>query len=128
MPLMACSARSKVRNEGIGAAGGIDGSNCLTVGRGGTTQSQQDLGTQFTVALPQHFLYFFPDPQGHGSFRPTLGALHRGSDVRAVASACRCFRKYRYAPKSPAAMCTMTSSRFSGLIGSGRISGSVSCS
>jgi putative peptidoglycan lipid II flippase len=22
---------------------------------------------------PQHFLYFFPDPQGHGSLRPTLG-------------------------------------------------------
>lgn len=21
---------------------------------------------------PQHFLYFFPDPHGHGSFRPTL--------------------------------------------------------
>ena len=21
---------------------------------------------------PQHFLYFFPDPQGHGSFRPIL--------------------------------------------------------
>jgi hypothetical protein len=91
MPLMACSARSKVRNEGIGTAGGIDGSNCLTVGRGGTTQSQQDLGTQFTVALPQHFLYFFPDPQGHGSFRLTLEALRPGSRVKVVsASACRC--------------------------------------
>src|SRR6266496_2657322 len=22
---------------------------------------------------PQHFLYFFPDPQGQGSFRPTFG-------------------------------------------------------
>ena len=94
MPLMACSARSKVRNEGIGAAGGIDGSNCLTVGRRGTTQSQQDLGTQFTVALPQHFLYFFPDPQGHGSFRPTLEALRPGSRVKVVsASACRCALK-----------------------------------
>jgi hypothetical protein len=30
---------------------------------------------QFTVAAPQHFLYFFPKPQGHGSFRPTLGAV-----------------------------------------------------
>ena len=23
--------------------------------------------------LPQHFLYFFPDPQMHGSFRPISG-------------------------------------------------------
>jgi hypothetical protein len=29
---------------------------------------------QFTVAPPQHFLYFFPEPQGHIPFRPTLGA------------------------------------------------------
>ena len=27
---------------------------------------------QFTVSPPQHFLYFFPEPHGHGSFRPTL--------------------------------------------------------
>jgi hypothetical protein len=36
---------------------------------------------QFTVAAPQHFLYFFPEPHGHGSFRLTLGALGRGSLV-----------------------------------------------
>jgi hypothetical protein len=24
------------------------------------------------VALPQHFLNFLPEPQGHGSLRPTL--------------------------------------------------------
>jgi hypothetical protein len=30
---------------------------------------------QFTVAPPQHFLYFFPDPHGNAAFRPTLGAL-----------------------------------------------------
>jgi hypothetical protein len=30
---------------------------------------------QFTFAPPQHFLYFFPEPQGHGSLRPTLGAV-----------------------------------------------------
>ena len=24
------------------------------------------------ACLPQHFLYFFPLPQGHGSFLPTL--------------------------------------------------------
>jgi hypothetical protein len=39
---------------------------------------------QFTVAPPQHFLYFFPEPQGHGAFRPTLGALRLGSCVKAV--------------------------------------------
>src|SRR5206468_7586952 len=27
-----------------------------------------------TRCLPQHFLYFRPLPQGHGSLRPTLGA------------------------------------------------------
>src|ERR1017187_10785787 len=37
--------------------------------------------SQFTVAAPQHFLYFFPEPHGHGSFRLTLGALRRGSEV-----------------------------------------------
>src|SRR5207237_955138 len=31
--------------------------------------------SQFTVTLPQHFLYFFPDPHGHGSFRPTLRVM-----------------------------------------------------
>ena len=34
-----------------------------------------DIGAQFAIALPQHFLYFFPDPHGHGSFRPTLGVV-----------------------------------------------------
>ena len=32
---------------------------------------------QFTLAPPQHFLYFFPEPHGHGSFRPTLGVLRQ---------------------------------------------------
>ncbi|GAB6042317.1 hypothetical protein JCM17961_29930 [Endothiovibrio diazotrophicus] len=27
---------------------------------------------------PQHFLYFFPLPHGHGSLRPTFGALRCG--------------------------------------------------
>jgi hypothetical protein len=27
--------------------------------------------SQFTAASPQHCLYFFPEPHGHGSFRPT---------------------------------------------------------
>jgi len=37
-------------------------------------------GFQSTVAPPQHFLYFFPDPQGHGSFRPTLVAFRSESE------------------------------------------------
>jgi hypothetical protein len=48
---------------------------------------------QFTVAPPQHFLYFFPEPHGHGSFRPTLGALRRGSIVWALGLTGRCSRK-----------------------------------
>jgi len=30
-------------------------------------------GVQCKITLPQHFLNFLPDPQGHGSLRPTLG-------------------------------------------------------
>src|ERR1022692_3880080 len=82
-------------------------------------------GVQFTVAPPQHRLYFFPEPQGHGSFRPVLETLRRGFGANvAHAYAYLCFRKYRYAPNNPAAIITMTSLRFSGLIGSGRIAGS----
>jgi hypothetical protein len=49
--------------------------------------------SQFTAAPPQHRLYFFPEPHGHGSFRPTLGAVCRGSLRWSPASACRCDRK-----------------------------------
>ena len=80
---------------------------------------------QVTVAPPQHRLYFFPEPQGHGSFRPVLETLRRGFGANLVpAYASLCLRKYRYAANRPAAIITMTSSRFSGLIGSGRITGS----
>lgn len=34
---------------------------------------QDDYVQCSTVATPQHFLNFFPLPQGHGSLRPTLG-------------------------------------------------------
>src|SRR5947207_2388626 len=27
------------------------------------------------TAAPWHFLYFFPEPHGHGSLRPTFGSL-----------------------------------------------------
>src|SRR5688572_429867 len=42
------------------------------------------LGLPEPAHLPrQHFLYFFPLPHGHGSFRPTFGAV-----LRTEASAC----------------------------------------
>jgi len=34
---------------------------------------------QFTVAPPQHHLYFFPEPHGQAEFRPRLGAICRGA-------------------------------------------------
>lgn len=59
---------------------------------------------QFTIAPPQHLLYFFPDPHGHGSFRPTLGVpsprLSRvaltsvsTSQIAVVSVTARCFLK-----------------------------------
>jgi hypothetical protein len=45
---------------------------------------------QFTVAPPQHFLYFFPELQGHGAFR-------RGSLRWAPQLTGRCALKYRQA-------------------------------
>jgi len=49
-------------------------------------QWRQPQGTQFTAAPPQHRLYFFPEPHGHGSFRPTLEALRRGMSVQVMAT------------------------------------------
>jgi len=40
---------------------------------------------------PQHFLYFLPLPQGHGSLRPTFGDALSGS---ARAAAARSFAKH----------------------------------
>src|SRR6266568_6434980 len=34
-------------------------------------------GLRIYAATPQHFLYFFPEPQGQGSFRPILSPLRR---------------------------------------------------
>src|SRR5271166_5981984 len=34
-------------------------------------------GDDFGRQAPQHFLYFFPLPQGQSSFRPGLGACNR---------------------------------------------------
>jgi hypothetical protein len=34
--------------------------------------------------LPQHFLYFFPLPQGQGSFRPTFARVGRAGTVAGV--------------------------------------------
>jgi hypothetical protein len=36
----------------------------------GISSSVSEAAVQFTVAPQQHFLYFFPKPHGHGSFRP----------------------------------------------------------
>jgi hypothetical protein len=32
-----------------------------------------------TIAPPQHFLYFLPEPHGHGSFHPTLEGSRLGT-------------------------------------------------
>jgi len=49
---------------------------------------------QFMVAPPQQRLYFFPEPHGQRSFRPTLGALRRGWGVKAEPIwPCRCSLK-----------------------------------
>ena len=68
---------------------GSESENCLSqIGR----ISILDCGrhnAQFTVAPPQHFLYFFPEPHGHGSFRPTLGAcaeVHSGGHRKQILS------------------------------------------
>ena len=37
------------------------------------------------AAAPWHFLYFLPEPQGHGSFRPTLAAARTGFGASACA-------------------------------------------
>lgn len=37
------------------------------------SEAALDTPDQCTVILPQQCLYFLPDPQGHGSFRPTFG-------------------------------------------------------
>ena len=42
----------------------------LWVGKSSTDLSlNSQIWIQFTVAPPQHRLYFLPEPQGHGSFR-----------------------------------------------------------
>jgi hypothetical protein len=41
---------------------------------------------QFIVRLPQQRLYFFPEPHGHGSFRPILVLALRGSRLRVLIS------------------------------------------
>src|SRR5207249_3937577 len=37
--------------------------------------------------LPQHCLYFFPLPQGHGSLRPTFGPVRTGFAFSTAAAA-----------------------------------------
>ena len=42
---------------------------------------QNDHAIHQPASLPQHFLYFFPLPHGHGSFRPTFGGKVSGDRV-----------------------------------------------
>jgi hypothetical protein len=53
--------------------------------------------TQSNVTAPQHFLNFFPDPQGHGSLRPTFLWPRRGvgASLSVRAGACRRAAKNR---------------------------------
>jgi hypothetical protein len=37
--------------------------------------------THPTGLVPWHFLYFFPLPHGHGSFRPTFDAVSADRDM-----------------------------------------------
>jgi hypothetical protein len=80
------------------------------------------------VAPPQQRLYFFPDPHGHGSFRPILSVVYEGSGPRVFALGSPCCLKYRYAPNSPADMDSITFSHCSGSMGLGRMARSSSCS
>src|SRR5207253_648135 len=43
--------------------------------------------TNPTTHFPQHCLYFFPLPQGQGSFRPTLGPVRMGLAFSCAAAA-----------------------------------------
>src|ERR1039458_5761038 len=45
---------------------------------GGLPFQESRSTSQFKVAPPQHFLCFFPEPHGHGSFRPTWEAVCQG--------------------------------------------------
>ena len=50
--------------------------------RGGFAERLEEIGTNAGVGVAygrQHFLYFFPLPQGQGSLRPTLPALDNGA-------------------------------------------------
>src|SRR3954466_13474623 len=40
--------------------------------------------TQYQPSFPWHCLYFFPEPQGHGSFRPTFWPRTKGCTLISV--------------------------------------------
>jgi hypothetical protein len=76
--------RLACRTEGLRAICTLNGAGALpqfvgVVSDRGFTTETLNWHAQFTVAPPQHFLYFLPDPHGHGSFLPTLAALRGGS-------------------------------------------------
>jgi hypothetical protein len=91
--------RLACRTEGLRAICTLNGAGALpqfvgVVSDRGFTTETLNWHAQFTVAPPQHFLYFFPDPHGHGSFLPTLEALRRGSGASTPRSTSRSFLKY----------------------------------
>ena len=51
-------------------------------GRIGDTYHDSQAWWPDPAAAPQHFLNFFPLPQGHGSLRPTLGSARRTGSGR----------------------------------------------
>ena len=57
----------------VGVGGGIKLTHRLVTGRA----MNGDLAIVDYAAAPWHFLYFLPEPQGHGSLRPTLSPVPR---------------------------------------------------
>ena len=91
--------RLACRTEGLRAICTLNGAGALpqfvgVVSDRGFTTETLNWHAQFTVAPPQHRLYFLPEPQGHGSFRPIFGVLRRDSGASTPRSPSRSFRKY----------------------------------
>ena len=57
---------------------------------------------RYAAWAPQHFLYFLPLPQGHGSLRPTLGAS-RVIVLTFAPSPCACEAASDISPPAPPA-------------------------
>src|SRR5262249_1504999 len=51
----------------------------------GRQKIDRDEACQIYALAPWHFLYFFPEPQGHGSLRPTFAPVRTGFGASACA-------------------------------------------